>query len=244
MESIYNNWDDAAEATLRRMVVVASNSPRDRNMFDPIEKYLSQWIIRLQGGDFHESDVDLAVDILFRAGVTSLQEMTQHQSFSESDMLDLLVRKQHDYGHDNINNFGIIGVAIRMCDKIARIKNLSNRDNRRFERAVARLVLRYRGLCCNRKHVSRWFIPTTTRKRYQMSGYGKEGTEYTIAGETLAVNQEFLMATTMATIIVLKEITGKEDIDIIIEQVAEQLYDRFTKAEHGTTEERTDPAGE
>ena len=58
MESIYNNWDDAAEATLRRMVVVASNSPRDRNMFDPIEKYLSQWIIRLQGGDFHESDVD------------------------------------------------------------------------------------------------------------------------------------------------------------------------------------------
>jgi hypothetical protein len=128
MESIYNNWDDAAEATLRRMVVVASNSPRDRNMFDPIEKYLSQWIIRLQGGDFHESDVDLAVDILFRAGVTSLQEMTQHQSFSESDMLDLLVRKQHDYGHDNINNFGIIGIAIRMCDKIARIKNLSNRD--------------------------------------------------------------------------------------------------------------------
>lgn len=77
-----------------------------------------------------------------------------------------------------------------------------------------------------------------------MSGYGKEGKEYNIAGETLAVNQEFLMATMMATIIVLKEITGKEDIDIIIEQVAEQLYDRFTKAEHGTTEERTDPAGE
>jgi predicted ArsR family transcriptional regulator len=77
-----------------------------------------------------------------------------------------------------------------------------------------------------------------------MSGYGNEGTEYLIAGQTLAVNQEFLMATMMATIIVLKEITGKEDIDLIIEQIAEQLYDQFTEAEHGTPEERTDPAGE
>lgn len=77
-----------------------------------------------------------------------------------------------------------------------------------------------------------------------MSKYGTEGTEYLIAGQTLAVNQEFLMATIMATVIVLKEITGKEDIDLIIEQVAEQLYDQFTKAEHGTPEKRTEPAGE
>ena len=43
-------------------------------------------------------------------------------------MVQLLCRKQHDYGHNNITNFGIIGVAIRICDKIARIDNLSKRN--------------------------------------------------------------------------------------------------------------------
>lgn len=42
-------------------------------------------------------------------------------------LLDLLVRKQHDYGHDNINAFGQIGLAVRMCDKIARYYNLIRR---------------------------------------------------------------------------------------------------------------------
>jgi hypothetical protein len=42
--------------------------------------------------------------------------------------VQLLCRKQHDYGHNNITNFGIVGVAIRICDKIARIDNLSKRQ--------------------------------------------------------------------------------------------------------------------
>lgn len=37
---------------------------------------------------------------------------------------DILASKQHDYGHDNINAFGIVGVAVRISDKIARYKNL------------------------------------------------------------------------------------------------------------------------
>jgi hypothetical protein len=40
---------------------------------------------------------------------------------------DLLVRKQHDYGHDNINAFGHIGIAVRLSDKIARLLNLKDR---------------------------------------------------------------------------------------------------------------------
>jgi hypothetical protein len=44
-------------------------------------------------------------------------------------LLDLLVRKQHDYGHDNINAFGQVGLAVRMCDKIARYYNLNRRGH-------------------------------------------------------------------------------------------------------------------
>ena len=43
-------------------------------------------------------------------------------------MVRILCSKQHDYGHKNISNFGIIGVAIRICDKIARIQNLESRE--------------------------------------------------------------------------------------------------------------------
>lgn len=47
--------------------------------------------------------------------------------WDEEQLLALLVRKQSDYGHENIMSFGITGVGIRVCDKIARYYNLVNR---------------------------------------------------------------------------------------------------------------------
>jgi hypothetical protein len=46
-----------------------------------------------------------------------------------NEMLDLLASKQHDYGHGNITAFGLLGVAVRMSDKIARLENLVKRDD-------------------------------------------------------------------------------------------------------------------
>ncbi len=37
---------------------------------------------------------------------------------------DLLMRKHHDYGEDNLNIFGEYGVLVRVSDKVARLKNL------------------------------------------------------------------------------------------------------------------------
>jgi hypothetical protein len=48
--------------------------------------------------------------------------------WSKKDMLQLLCSKQHDYGHGNILSFGVIGVAVRMSDKVARLVNLTSRD--------------------------------------------------------------------------------------------------------------------
>jgi hypothetical protein len=44
------------------------------------------------------------------------------------EMLHTLVSKQHDYGHENINAFGQIGIAVRLSDKIARYYNLDKRN--------------------------------------------------------------------------------------------------------------------
>lgn len=45
------------------------------------------------------------------------------------EMLELLVSKQHDYGHGNILAFGIVGVGIRACDKVARYFNLKDQPD-------------------------------------------------------------------------------------------------------------------
>ena len=37
---------------------------------------------------------------------------------------ELLIRKQKDYGPENIARFGIIGICIRLNDKVARLENL------------------------------------------------------------------------------------------------------------------------
>lgn len=46
---------------------------------------------------------------------------------------DLLCSKQHDYGHGNINKFGLNGLVVRLSDKVARLKNLESKPNPRNE---------------------------------------------------------------------------------------------------------------
>lgn len=129
MKNQPTNWNDAANMHLRLLMEHAVVITPQKNIFDPIEKYLSAWVLRLQEGDWDKADTDLAVQIIQQAGIYAMREITEHGiPFDMKDMVNLLVRKQHDYGHGNINNFGIIGIAIRSCDKIARIKNLVGKD--------------------------------------------------------------------------------------------------------------------
>lgn len=52
------------------------------------------------------------------------------QTFNEAaykiaaGVADLIISKQHDYGHGNILAFGEFGVLVRASDKLERLKNL------------------------------------------------------------------------------------------------------------------------
>lgn len=72
-------------------------------------------------------EINLCCTIIADEAVRGLNQLGKWDPIG---MLDLLVRKQHDYGHDNINAFGQLGLAIRMCDKIARYYNLARRGSR------------------------------------------------------------------------------------------------------------------
>lgn len=43
------------------------------------------------------------------------------------EITDLCVWKQTDYGHDNINAYGQLGLRVRASDKLARIKNMDGK---------------------------------------------------------------------------------------------------------------------
>ena len=129
MKPTYSTFNKAADAALTKLREEASTTLPDPKMFKPIETYISKWIQSLQLGNAEESDTELATLVLERAGVQALQWLLDnHPPFEHSEMVQLLCHKQHDYGHNNITNFGIIGVAVRICDKIARIDNLSKRN--------------------------------------------------------------------------------------------------------------------
>lgn len=40
------------------------------------------------------------------------------------EVIELVITKQHDYGHGNILAFGEFGVLVRTSDKLERLKNL------------------------------------------------------------------------------------------------------------------------
>jgi len=45
-----------------------------------------------------------------------------------SEIAELVIRKQHDYGHGNILAFGETGIIVRMSDKMERIKNFYHKE--------------------------------------------------------------------------------------------------------------------
>jgi hypothetical protein len=58
------------------------------------------------------------------------------KSFNEAcyqiagELANLVIRKQHDYGHDNILAFGEQGLVVRSSDKVARLKNLLGKEGK------------------------------------------------------------------------------------------------------------------
>lgn len=52
-------------------------------------------------------------------------------------ILDTLISKQKDYGKNNISRFGTSGLLIRVHDKLARLKNLMDKSNNNFNKAIS-----------------------------------------------------------------------------------------------------------
>jgi len=122
------NWGEAAAIELDLM---------DRNVgaftrTDPVERLLDmsrEIAYNMNKGYYgQEGGEQMLGHRLVAMGTLAASHLDTLGLWSKKDMLQLLCSKQHDYGHGNILSFGVIGVAVRMSDKVARLVNLTSRD--------------------------------------------------------------------------------------------------------------------
>lgn len=120
------NWDDSAQIEAVAIFESLDNEdvflPHIRHHFDlMVDRWFSD-ITTLA----HKNAPELIVNDWKKLGKITLNWGRQcHHPVSLEELHETLVRKQRDYGHQNIARFGRQGLLIRVHDKIARLENLS-----------------------------------------------------------------------------------------------------------------------
>ena len=64
--------------------------------------------------------------------------MTTKEKFQQitNEIVELLDKKNKDYGDANLTIMGLYGISVRLCDKVMRLANLSLRDNQAVEESI------------------------------------------------------------------------------------------------------------
>lgn len=83
--------------------------------FDHYGKAITTWGLNVDGY------IDALISELFSIARAEGQ-------FFLGEIVNTVVSKQHDYGHENIAQFGEVGLVVRLADKVARIANLAGRE--------------------------------------------------------------------------------------------------------------------
>jgi len=142
MQTMSKTWEEAAEVAVAKiydMAIVANDTSVDslikfmRHRFDQtingIENYnyVPQSSLIVDGQGLWSFIGRHALNILTITGWRP----------DKDAMIATLIRKQKDYGPENIARFGNIGLLIRMHDKIARLENIYAKCEWDFNKAIA-----------------------------------------------------------------------------------------------------------
>lgn len=128
-------WNKSALEILE-MFDRGSNLDFDETIFDSHFGHIAKAV--------RENDTNGMHDWISAVGFEATRGLREAELWNTTVMQQILVRKQNDYGHENILAFGMVGVAIRVCDKIARYNNLKDRkeqtQNEPFEDCMMDMV--------------------------------------------------------------------------------------------------------
>lgn len=120
-------WDEASLQALEYIINIVSTVKYEEpawKKYNAILDSLASFVT------WHEAASEWqAVSVMVDAGCMAMHSLVPLTlGVDKTEMHKMLCRKQHDYGHGNISKFGLVGVAVRMCDKIARAENMSNKN--------------------------------------------------------------------------------------------------------------------
>lgn len=113
-------WDDAANTALVRIYENIRTKPRAdlAQLRADLDDFIEESFHTATGYD--KAKVRWAV-----IGANALEiAIKRGEPFEMQDVHATLVRKQRDYGPENIRRFGRQGLMVRMHDKVARLENL------------------------------------------------------------------------------------------------------------------------
>lgn len=113
-------WNNAARSALVRIFENVRHTPRAG--LDQLRADLDDFI----EDQFHTSTgYDKAKVRWAVIGADALEiAIARNEAFNLDEVHAILVRKQRDYGPENIRRFGRQGLMVRMHDKVARLENL------------------------------------------------------------------------------------------------------------------------
>lgn len=113
-------WDDAAEEAIN--IIFSLVLPTGNTTIETLREELDGFIGSLydrRGGNI-QAKVQFA-----NLGADAIQTAKKYNiELTAKECVDVLVKKQKDYGPENIRRFGRQGLMVRLHDKVARLENL------------------------------------------------------------------------------------------------------------------------
>ena len=118
--NMFSSWNEAITATLTSMETFADKRKVSIQELDNAGLNLTGFVHDLIYPEAALLDMgDL--------GLLAVSHLKSVGTWDKDEMIALMCKKQADYGHQNILRFGLIGLAVRLCDKISRLNTLEKR---------------------------------------------------------------------------------------------------------------------
>lgn len=125
MSLIPQTWQEAAELAVKE--IFEQKRKRQRADLEQLRSDLDDFIESL----FHSPTgytVARSRWAVIGGDAVEMGDTIGCEWLSPKYVLNILVKKQRDYGPENIRRFGRQGLLVRMHDKVARLENLLNND--------------------------------------------------------------------------------------------------------------------
>lgn len=117
---VYSTWDDAARAATE--IIFSQVRPRSKVTLSETRSEFDLFVDNLFSAPAGNETAQARWSCLGGNAIELSGKLSQQLTVAE--VTDTLIRKQRDYGPENIRRFGRQGLMIRVHDKIARLENL------------------------------------------------------------------------------------------------------------------------